>query len=267
MKSTEDLPDIASLIEVTNPGDASNWLALNGFYKWEQPTPPDQDRYDSARREIRYKVQGYLVHQPDIELLFEWAIKQDCRGRWTPEVGGLYHAFLGELFWSPAYEYFSDPYERSVGWQGGTTGSRVPKPVMPLSESYCQESSGFDCSIDENIDIKVPCQLIADAMELTWSGVEGHYYDQTAKLTVFDPSVSQRGPSVLLVNREAFLAFLHENNYAVLWTVLGEKQLIGGDIDHRNWLGRTEMSGAYRIHASTLHGRIQHRFRSPLDKP
>ena len=37
LKSENDLPDIDPLIEVTNPEDASKWLILDAYYKWESP--------------------------------------------------------------------------------------------------------------------------------------------------------------------------------------------------------------------------------------
>ena len=263
MKKFDDLPDIESLIEVTNPENNSRWVTLDGFYLWEQPTPPEKEKFDIVRREFWYILNGYLVNKSDYDELFEWAIKQDYLGRWMPETHEITsRVFLGEFFWSPAYELFNDPYQRTVGWQGGDQHRRIPKPILPIADGYYQEDGGYDCSIDEGIRVKLPNQLIVEKMSLSWNGVEGNYYDQMGKLMALDPSVQNDGPSVLLMRRDEFLSFLDENNYGILWTVLGEKRLLGGWTSHMN-KGFTVLSSTYRMKEGKLEGSITSRFHFP----
>ncbi len=49
------------------------------------------------------------------------------------------------------------------------------------------------------------------------------------------------------MEKRALLRFLSESDCDIVWTVLGEKQLIGGRIGQGYWPGRLEISGAYRI--------------------
>ena len=93
---------------------------------------------------------------------------------------------------------------------------------------------------------------IVDNMHLRWNGVEGHFYDEWGNLIAFDPSVRFPGPGALLINRDVFLKFLNDNDYDLLWTILGEKNIIGGRLSPEDWKGRLELSGAYRIH----HGNV-----------
>jgi len=44
--------------------------------------------------------------------------------------------------------------------------------------------------------------------------------------------VTEDGPGVLLVNKSALRAFLSQHDSDIVWTVLGEKGLIGGRIGH-----------------------------------
>jgi hypothetical protein len=263
MKETSDLPDLKTLVEITRPRDGSQWLALNGFYRWEEPTPPEEESFDVTHREIWYILHSYLIHLSDIDEIFDWANQQDFMGRWMPETRELYKVFLGEFYWSPAYEYFNDPYERTVGWQGGDQGNRIPKPIMPLTEDYLKEDSGFDCSVDESYSIALPCQLMVEKMGLHWRGIEGHFFDPAGNLVASDPSVKEAGPSLLLVDRKSFLKFLQDNNLAVMWTMRGEKQLIGGGIDYQNYKGRLRLSGAYRMLNDKVSGQITPRFDPP----
>jgi len=103
-------------------------------------------------------------------------------------------------------------------------------------------------------------------LDLRWNGVEGRLFDEEGNLIAFDPSVRTPGSSALLINRDAFLKFLNDNDYEILWTILSEKQIIGGRISGDDWKGRLEISGAFRIRAGQLEGKINPKFVSPRNR-
>ena len=261
LRSSEDLPDVEPIIEVTNPEDGSRWLTLETFYRWEQPTLPEEERFEIPRRDIWYMLKSYFVRKSDLEELFEWAKEQDFTGSWMPESHGLYHVFLGEFFWAPAFEYHNVPYYYHDEWTRGSN-DRIPKKVLVSTDRYVQEHKGYDCSIDETISIYLPAKWLADRMDLRWNGVEGHFFDDKGNLVAFDPSVKFSGPGALLINRHVLLRFLDENGYDILWTILGEKDTIGGRTSQDDWKGRLELSGAYRIREGKVEGIINTRFLS-----
>jgi len=259
LKSPEDLPNVDPLIEVTNPGDGSKWLVLEASYRWEQPTSPREERYEIPRREIGYMLKSYIAKKSDMEELFDWAKEQNFKGSWMPESHGLYDVFLGEFSWAPAFEYHSVPYYHYDGWTRGDE-NRIPQEVLVSTDQYIRGDRGYDCSIDKAINIYLPAKWLADHMGLRWNGVEGYFFDDSGDLIAFDPSVRTPGPGALLINRDALLKFLNENGYDILWTVVGEKNIIGGRRD--DWKGRLELSGAYRIHENRIDGAINTRFLS-----
>ena len=179
-----------------------------------------------------------------------------------------YELFLGEFYWSLAYRFYSHPYERTVGWQSGGPESRVPVPIMPLKETYFAEDSGFDCSMDSGCRIELPCQLLIDELKLHWSGIEGQYVNDQGEVIIMDPSVHEPGPGILLVKRDALTQFLKDKGYAILWTVLGEKQIIGGGHAHNDWQGKLTINGAFRLTASKANvaGKTTSFFESPTKK-
>jgi len=266
MKDSSQLPNVESLIEVIRPADSSRWLCVDGYYNWEQPIPAEEERHETRTRRIWYMIKSYLVKREDVDTVYQWACKQDFMGRWMPETRELYKIFLGEFYWSPAYKYHNDPYERTIGWQLGSTRERIPKPIMPFCEGYMNEASGFDCSVDLTINIKLPNQVFVDKLELQWNGIEGNYFDKSGRLVVLDPSTTQSGPSVLLIERNALLHFLQQNDYAIIWTLLAEKDEIGASVHQDNWNGRMEISGAYRIQDGMLKGTMTPRFRERNSK-
>ncbi|MHA1279852.1 MAG: AVAST type 2 anti-phage system protein Avs2 [Candidatus Helarchaeota archaeon] len=259
LRNSEDLPAIEPLIEVTNPEDGLRWLVLEAIYRWEQPTPPGKERYEIPRREIWYMIKSYIVKKSDIDELFDWAKKQNFMGRWMPESHETTRVFLGEFFWAPAFVYHNIPYFHHEGWTRGYD-NRIPKEVLVTTDQYMQEGSGYDRSIDETIKIYLPAKWIVDNMCLRWKGVEGHFYDNQGNLIAFDPSVRFPGPGALLINRDVFLKFLNDNDYDLLWTILGEKNIIGGRLSHEDWKGRLQLTGTYRIHQHNLDGVVNAKF-------
>ena len=165
--------------------------------------------------------------------------------------------FLGEFFWAPAFHHHFD--QSGYDWTRGYD-NRLPKEVLPIASGYIQEYTTYDCSIDDTISIRLPTRWIARQMGLRWNGVEGHPFDQKGNLIAFDPSVKTPGPQALLMNRDAFLQFLNENGYDLLWTVVGEKNIIGGRMAREDWRGRLEMSGAYRVLRNKIAGAVRPKF-------
>ena len=260
LKRSDDLPKLNGLIELENPLDGSRWFCLDAHYRWEEPIPAWQERSDAVFRSLSYSLQAYLVREDDSAELAAWAKRQDFWGRWMPESRDLYRVFLGEFHRSPAYKYHDDPYYSSDDWSRGTN-DRVPKPVRVTTESYAWESGGYDCSIEETIRIPMLTKCIAEGMKLNWLGKEGKLFDPSGRLVAFDPSVETKGPSALLVRRESILSWLRENHLRLLWTLVGEKQIIGERIAPEKLPGWIQISGTASLNdrdqvTSTINARI-----------
>jgi len=246
LKNSDDLPPAESLIETVNPADGSNWLTLQGYYQWEQALPIGEDPSGNRRKQFWYILHSYIVKRTDVDALFEWAKEQDFFGRWMPESHGLYEVFLGEFFWSPAYEYYNVPYYQHDGWTRGWN-ERVHREVLVSTEEYTKEDQGFDCSMDEGYSIYLPTKWIADGMGLRWHGVEGYFFDSIGELVALDPSVKNKGPSASLINKDKFLKFLRDADCDVLWTVIGEKSDYDYGSHGSDRSGRLTVNGVYRI--------------------
>lgn len=256
LRKSEDLPAIEPLIEVRNPEDNSIWFAMEAFYRWEEPTPPEEERFKIPRREIWYMLKSYIVKKSEMEALFDWAKKQNFMGRWMPESHAVTGVFLGEFFWAPAVECDHQ------GWTRGCD-NRIPQEVLVATDQYMWGRGGYDCSIEDTIRVHLPAMWLVDLMGLRWNGVEGHFFDDKGNLTAFDPSIGASGPGALLMNRDALLGLLNDNDYDVLWTILGEKTIIGGGIPWPALIGWLQISGAYRIDEKKVDGVRNTRFVSP----
>jgi hypothetical protein len=179
-----------------------------------------------------------------------------------PERGDIRHVFLGECFWAPAFrETIAET--NSDDWSRGSF-DRIPMAILPTTVDYVCESSGFDCSIDESLSIRLPVAAIANGMKLRWNGVEGQYIDQNDRVTAFDPSVFEAGPGALLMRPDALKKYLAENELELFWTLLGEKQLIGGHTAHLDNSGWLQVSGVYRLTSSGIVGHCKPEYRQKL---
>ena len=207
-------------------------------------------------------LRSYIVKRADMENVFDWAAKQNLWGRWMPESHDLDHVFLGEFHWAPAYLYHNRPYYGQPGWTRGHH-NEMPAEVLPTTNLYTHGGNSYDCSVDETIHVYLPCQWLADLMQLHWTAAEGRYFNQQGQLIAVDPSVDQVGPGALLINKDRLLESLHQAGYDMLWTMLGEKQVIGGRDYPRGWKGRLIINGAFRFQDGKIRGTTHTTFQAP----
>lgn len=262
IRSSSDLPAVEPLLEAQREEDHSNWLVMQSHYDWEQPISAEEERFEIPRRRIWYMLRSYIVKRTDLENVFRWAEKQNFMGRWMPESKEIYRVFLGEFHWAPAYVYHNTPYYGQPGWTRGHR-NETPGEILPTSNLYMGEGNSLDCSIKDTIHIYVPCGWLADMMQLRWVGAEGRYINKAGDLIAFDPSVNEAGPGALLMNKDRLLEFLHQSGYDMIWTVLGEKDVVGGRDYPREWKGRLIINGEYRFQDGQIRGTTGTTFEAP----
>ena len=248
LKSSSDLPAVETLLSVVAP-DGSNWLVLDTHLEWRASPRPGRKKYDQPQQMIWYIIRSYLVRKADAAKFYQWAKKRDFMGRWMPKPRDIYHGFLGECYWSPAFQ--SEIEEESMAWQVGRS-AKIPCEVVVTAFDHLTESSGLDCSLDDSVRVALPVPMITQGMGLRMSAQEGDLVDSTGRVIAKDPSVTERGPGALLVRREEFLRFLQAQDLELVWTLLSEKRRIGGHGDDS--LGWLQTSGAYRVAGTKVEG-------------
>ncbi len=256
----DDLPNVESLLNISNPKDNTRWLNLQSFLLWKQPAPADQDRYDIARRELWYIINGYLIHKKDQETFMKWAENVDFYGRWMPDPVEEYLMYLGEYGWSPAFHYFQKQYFHDIGdnmWAQPDHGCTVK--IKCVAFEYLREAGGFDCSVDESYRLLLPSKEIITSLSLHWNGNGAEFVDDTGYPVVIDPTAQEDGPQALLFRQDCLMEFLEHEGLSFCWTVLGEKMAVGPG--YGNVLGTLQLSGAYTIGKDGLSGFIKHNLR------
>jgi hypothetical protein len=263
LKKTDDLPKPKKVIGMKDDKGVG-WLMLEGFVEWQGETPPEQEKYDVPTRILWYMVKSYIVKKNDLKKVFSWAKRQNFMGRWMPESHEFYNIFLAEFPWAPAFLYHYIPYFHHDGWTDNTTGKKIPAKILVTDDIYLSSGSSIDCSTDEAIRVKLPAKWIVDKMRLKQDFIDGRFFNKNDELVTFDPTVFNNTlPRILLIKKKNLCDFLNLKGYAIFWTLLGEKNMIGGRMIGR-LLGWLEINGAYTLNNRLkLIGSIKCNFKSP----
>lgn len=244
IKTNKDLPNPENIIQITDD-NKKKWLMLEGFIKWEEKTPPEYKKYDLPIKEVWYMLKSYIVKKKDAKRFFAWAKKQNFRDRWMPESHSFYEVFLGEYPNSVAFEDLRGNY--NIWTKEGGENQNLQIPVVVTDDSYLNEFT-LDCSHTGSISIKLPCKWLVKKMNLKHKYLDGRFYNDNDDLVTIDTSIFEENiPSSLLINKKVILKYLNNNNYVILWTLLGEKQLIGGSSSREAFVGRLDISGCYTL--------------------
>ncbi len=263
LKCREDLPNFERLIEIEDP-QSNNWIVLKGFYNMEQPTPPEEDKYELERRTMWFSIQSYLVRLDDLDRIYAWAVKQDFWGNWMPEPHEP-DIFLGEFFWSPAFRYYDEPYYGQTHWCKGDAQRRgIPSEVLSTTLRYSSRKSGYDCSINEDFGICMPAREFVNGMGLRWTGFGGDWWDAENTVVAFDPSVREQGPGCALIRRDKLVSFLNKQGYGILWTIMGAKRMLGGSLSGMDrFRGELKINGAATIRDQKVECQVTCLFQAP----
>ena len=248
LKTNNDLPEPKSIIE-TKDDNGTEWLVLEGSIDWQEETPPEHEEYKVPTRRLWYMLKSYLMAKKDLEGMYNWATQQTFRGRWMPESHEFYHVYLGEYPSSPAYLQCGSLDKWTD--EGKYGGDRLPGKVMIADEGYQSSGSSIDCSTESSIYIKLPAKLIIDEMELQQTFTDGRFFSRGGRLIAFDASVyDKQMPHCLFIRKDTFCKFMKKKGYSILWTLLGEKNIIGGSMigQPSGWLN---VSGVYKLDESS----------------
>jgi hypothetical protein len=261
LKEIDDLPDPKSLIYLTSPTDNSKWLTLSGYFRWEQPTPPGERRYDVSQRSIWYMLKSYFVRNGDLDAIVSWAADKRWMNDWMPRSNDTHEVYLGEFFWADSYKRYPAESPERTDWTTHSFRASMPVPLLITNDAYGWSSTEADSSLQDGISLELPCKFIVDELDLRIGTTEGQWIDAHNRLIARDPCTESSGPSALLINESAVLELLKRHDLSIFWTLLAEKQMIGGDYDHN--IGHLEINGIYSYRNGVIDGKFRPVFFAP----
>jgi hypothetical protein len=152
--------------------------------------------------------------------------------------------YLGEFPWHPNFNGIDKWKSPGKSWHS------FPVPTRATISTYSCEKSGYDYSLDSTVSVEIPAPWLAGSMGVRLvSGQSPVYVDSFDKVTFFDPSVTELGPSAALVDRDAFLQALGREGLAAVWVIAGEKNAYGGSDPGMVFGGRLLHTAIYSLDA------------------
>ena len=243
LKENTDLPDPKNLITFKDDR-GRGWIMLNGYIEWEEKTAPEYNRYDISTRQLWYIINGCIIKKKDAPAFLDWLNQQEYVGRILPESNDFYNIFIGEY---PDSLPFEDLNGNHNIWTIGSQGKeKLPVPVVIPDISYLNEYS-LDCSNIGSVRVKLPIKWLIEEMDLAHDNLDGRYSDRQGNTVIMPTKIfNDKSPSTLLVNKEFFGKFLDSKGYSIVWTLLGEKNIVGS-LSDGNREGYLDISGVFSI--------------------
>ena len=256
MKRTDDLPHFENIIQVVDE-NGEEWLVLEGYPEWAEPKPIGREKWDNPHKRLWIQIRSYLVKKENSKKIIDWAKEQNFMGRWMPESSDRYEIFSREYYWSPAYKYFLTEYYNGNEWKEifDPRSDKLIDSVIVTTESYLWEEE-FDYSKEETLSFLKPCNAIYQGMSLSFSRNEGEFIDENNEKICFAANVNNNSRSFLLIKKKPFLEYLEKKGLDIFWTILGEKQIIGGISIRDDFWGRLDISGLYYLENNKIIGNI-----------
>ena len=248
-----DIPPLESSIEVTKPDDASEWLVLEVNSSFEQQISHYDDVSLNPYRYINFHLRCCLAKKSDIRRLYNCVKKHGDTSRMLPRHDSMYPIFLGELYWSESVQQIMQD-EEPICKKCELEGIPPAKVYLPVCEYSLEHSS--DYSVENSINILLPSQLLVEKMGLINKN-NGTFVDSNNTLIAYDPTIYENGPSTLLIRMEAFVNFLQQNNYGIIWYVRGQKMIHKESISPEGSVG-VEIQGIYKMINNKIRGQLIH---------
>lgn len=218
-KDISEIPQNMKLIQ-----DSSNQnycLFKHNIYK---------NKKGKREREIWLWIQSYFVKKETVEQIFTYLSNNHIAKNQILEPPTYYQIFSREYYWSDAYKYFTHNNVTKIMEAGNQEYE-----VIPSSIEYLWESE-FDCSKEEAIHIVKPTQFIVKKLNLHQRQNESYFYNNSDNLVLFDIGENQKNENGLFINKQILDSFLAKSDYTILWTLSGEKNIIGKFFPHISFL-------------------------------
>lgn len=257
VNNSDILPIMDNIIQIKDD-EGHEWLVLGGYPSWLEPKKIGEEKWEQPRKQFWCHIKSYLVKNDEFLSFKDWATVQEFMERWIPESGYKHGMFSREYYWSPANDYFMNEYYDGTEWtkvRDRESGKYVAEVSVTTQDFLWEED--FDKSKEKTISFLKPSTVIFKGVNLKFDQREGEFIDSSKVVQCFASNVYHNSISCLLVRKHSFLKFINENNLKVVWTVLGGKEIIGGQSFGTDYQGRQKINGFYYFDSGEFNGEIK----------
>ena len=215
----DDLPSLESMVALAE-NDGQTWRALVFYASWaeDRETREEGEPY----RHVAINVEGYLVPEEEQSSAYKSLLRRNVSDRRMPGAAKFLYGFPGEYPWATSFNTEPDEWH----WSGGRDAS------VPYEACWNRVVAewAYDASLPRNFSVVVPARGFFSSGDLWWDGRDG--YRVSGGRTIFrDPSVTEGGPLSLVADAQDLLRRLESMGRCLIWTMLGEKMILGGSRD------------------------------------
>ncbi|MGB3790560.1 MAG: hypothetical protein WA949_21310 [Phormidesmis sp.] len=221
-ESLDDIPKLEDLVSEIERND-QDWMLLSSFPTWGHR---DRANRDEPYRHVWSHIRSYLVPEEYTDNCYELLHKRNLLGGWMPEGSSWLYGFAGEYPWATPFNTELDSWHAT-----GSYGQFDLSEFFTASSNRLTVEWSNDASLFQPFEMFVPARIFFEAKELWWDGCDGHRVVD-GKTVFRDPSVAQFGPCSLLADSKYLLDKLEALGLRLIWTLVGEKLIIGGREAH-----------------------------------
>lgn len=245
LKEKTDLPSKENLIEL-NVGQDS-YVLLSGWHRKKEITPRGTKEYEVPLKEMWFMVQAYIVKEEDYDFCIQSLEQENFWGRWMPEAHDNYTMFNREYYWSDTQDYYDNEYYGGNEWKKPWRSDRESlEKISFLVPNYIYQATGEREIIGFPYHSwKKPCRTLVKELHLKYHDNNTIMYNEAGKMVCFDTCELFDKDVGLYFQREILMDFLNQNHYRIIWTVLGEKRVIGGQAGIQKDYDMPEYSGLF----------------------
>lgn len=238
--------DFAPLIHypASLSGGDGDWVALNGFWKWNEPEYQAHRLGAAGRLEMWVHLRSWLVGDRDVAKFLRRVRGIHFWGHGCTGVS-LGDGWLGEYPWGGAFAATRSHCAQPDEWIRG-----VHIPHIDTA-----------CDWDARDGFIVPSPQVCDLAAFSWSGRGPTFLDRDGRVAAVQTGAlgaSERGPCV--VRLDVLRDGLRRQGLRIVWALVGERECW----DHTKW-GRSpecvggklaQFSGVYSLTQAGLRGGI-----------
>jgi len=217
----KDVPTLEALLEDFEH-NGQQWRLLVAYPSWDNRK--EEENFDRPYRRVWMHLQSYLVPKEQVERAFAILHRRNFFGRWMPKSATWLYGFVGEYPW--AIPFNTEPEE---WYSRGGYGHELTVDYIPTWNEIAAEWK-YDASFPGNRYLLVPSPIFFSSGDLWWNARDG--YRLLNGRTIFrDPSLIKNGPRSLIADFGNLIARLDRLGLGLIWTLLGEKIILGGTHD------------------------------------
>lgn len=244
------------------------YLLLNGNFLSEKV----KNEFESyPKQSLWLEINSYLVKIDEDSIFNDWVKDKHFMGRWMPTGHeSFYEGWIGEYPWSASYVNVLEPCivdncnkdeeynNRSLNFNDINDSDRTPPTdLISTVNIYNNEKDSEFCNSKIGNQFMFPGKIFFKKFNLIWNGQNVYSYNSKPFFIV-----GSGNDSAIYVNKNLMNDFLKDNQYSIVWTVLGTKDVITKDIS--DFKGRSEFSMTYKYNKDkVLHNHYLYKVVNP----